>query len=119
MSPSQAAQVRRGEVWLARLDPTEGSEIGKTRPVVVISADGMGVLPVKIVAPCTTANLAPAAWRVPLAKSDGNGLDRDTTIDLMQIRSVSVKRLVHKLGEVDSETMEDLAAMVAAIVDYG
>ena len=118
MSPSQASQVRRGEVWLAQLDPVRGAEMGKTRPVVVISADGMGALPVKLVAPCTTTILTAAAWRVPLAKSDANGLDRDTTVDLMQIRSVSVRRLVHKLGDVDSETMEEVAAMVAAIVEY-
>lgn len=57
-------------------------------------------------------------WRVPLAKSEANGLDRDTTIDLMQIRATSVGRLVHKLGVADSDTMEEVAAMVAAIVEY-
>jgi len=30
---------RRGEVWWLRLDPTEGSEIAKTRPCVVLTAD--------------------------------------------------------------------------------
>lgn len=67
MSPSQSSQVRRGEVWLARLDPTQGAEMGKTRPVVIISADGMGVLPVKLVAPCTTTELA----RCALARASG------------------------------------------------
>lgn len=115
---SQSSRVRRGEVWLALLDPVLGAEMGKRRPVVVISADGMGALPVKLVAPCTTSELPPAAWRVPLAKNARNGLDRDTTIDLMQIRSVSVQRLVHKLGDVDPDTMEEVAAMVAAVVEY-
>jgi len=118
MSPSKASKVKKGEIWLAQLDPVQGAEMGKKRPVVVISADGMGVLPVKLVAPCTTAGLPPAAWRVPLTKSAQNGLDRDTTIDLMQIRSLSVHRLTHKLGNVDSDTMEEVAAMVAAIVEY-
>jgi mRNA-degrading endonuclease toxin of MazEF toxin-antitoxin module len=92
--------------------------MGKTRPVVVLNADGMGVLPVKLVAPCTTSGLPAAAWRVPLSASGRNGLDRDTTIDLMMIRSVSVLRLARKLGDVDSDTMEEVAAMVAAIVEY-
>jgi mRNA-degrading endonuclease toxin of MazEF toxin-antitoxin module len=78
----------------------------------------MGVLPVKWVAPCTTTQLPGAAWRVPLGATPENGLDRDTTIDLMQLRSISVERLVHKVGNVDSETMEEIAAMVAAIVEY-
>lgn len=118
MSPKQRHQVRRGELWLAELDPTRGAEIRKTRPVVIISADGMGVLPVKLAAPCSSSDLPPALWRVPLTKSDMNGLDRDTTIDLMQIRSISVERLVHRVGSVDADTMADIAAMVAAIVEY-
>ena len=93
---------------MARLDPAEGAEMAKTRPVVVISADGVGILPVKLVAPCTSSELPAAAWRVPLAKTVANGLASDSTIDLMMIRSVSVRRLARKLGEVDSETMEDV-----------
>ena len=29
--------IKRGEVWLANLDPTIGGEIRKTRPVLVVS----------------------------------------------------------------------------------
>lgn len=85
MSPSQTSMVHRGDVWLTRLSPVEGAEMDKTRPAVVVSADGMGVLPVRLVAPCTTATLPPAPWRVPVTASASNGLDRDTTIDLMQM----------------------------------
>jgi len=38
MSPL-ALQVVRGEVYSARLDPSEGSEMRKTRPVVIVSND--------------------------------------------------------------------------------
>src|SRR3954454_22010596 len=31
--------MRRGEVWWAGLDPVRGGEIGKTRPVVIVSND--------------------------------------------------------------------------------
>ncbi len=33
--------MKRFEVWLARLDPAEGSEMRKTRPVVIVSPDDM------------------------------------------------------------------------------
>ena len=33
------ALIRRGEVWVARLNPNQGAEVGKVRPVVVIQAD--------------------------------------------------------------------------------
>lgn len=90
----------------------------KTRPVVIVSSDAMGVLPVKLAAPCTTSPMPPALWRVPVKASAANGLDRDTTIDLMQLRAISTTRLVHRLGEVDADVMADVAAMVAAIVEY-
>ena len=31
--------MRRGEIWVANLNPTRGAEIGKIRPVVVLQAD--------------------------------------------------------------------------------
>jgi mRNA interferase MazF len=33
------ALIRRGEVWVARLNSSQGAEVGKARPVVVIQAD--------------------------------------------------------------------------------
>ena len=38
---------KRGEVWMVRLDPTLGAEIRKTRPVVVVDSDAIGVLPIR------------------------------------------------------------------------
>lgn len=44
----------RGETWLVNLDPTQGQEIQKTRPVVVISTDLFAPIPLRIVIPITT-----------------------------------------------------------------
>lgn len=33
--------LRRGDIWWVALDPTRGSEIRKTRPAVVITADAL------------------------------------------------------------------------------
>lgn len=43
--------MRRGEVWLVTLDPIVGSEMGKTRPAVIVSKDAVGILPLKIIVP--------------------------------------------------------------------
>jgi hypothetical protein len=40
--------MRKGEVWLVRLDRTVGAEIGKTRPVVIVSDDEVGILLLKV-----------------------------------------------------------------------
>jgi mRNA-degrading endonuclease toxin of MazEF toxin-antitoxin module len=39
---------KRGEVWWVKPGKTAGAELQKKRPYVVISADSMGSLPVKI-----------------------------------------------------------------------
>jgi mRNA interferase MazF len=45
----------RDEVWLVVLDPTQGSEIQKTRPCLVISPDEMNrQLRTVVIAPMTT-----------------------------------------------------------------
>ncbi len=45
--------IRRGEIWLLNLDPTIGAEIRKTRPVIVVNSDSIGILPIRLVAPLT------------------------------------------------------------------
>jgi len=90
----------------------------KTRPVVVVSSDAVGRLPLRLVAPCTTSKLGAAVWRIPLVSTKENGLDRDTTLDLMQLRAVSTMRLTKRLGRVTDDQMEEIAAVIAMMVEY-
>jgi len=49
--------INRSEIWSVNLDPTIGAEIRKIRPVVVVSSDAVGVLPIKLVAPLTSGKI--------------------------------------------------------------
>ena len=92
--------VERGEVWLAALDPTVGSEIRKTRPCVIVSPPEMhDHLRTVIVAPMTTAG-RPAPFRIPLRFDGKSGL-----ILLDQVRTIDKKRLVKKAGTVTAVTL--------------
>ena len=51
--------IHRGDIWLANLDRTVGSEIQKTRPCVVLSPEEMGYLQTVMVAPMTTVKPRP------------------------------------------------------------
>lgn len=85
----------RGDVWLAELDPTVGSEIQKTRPCVVLSPPEMNErLRTIIAAPMTTGS-RPAPTRIPIAFEDRSGF-----ILLEQIRALDKRRLVRRLGAV-------------------
>lgn len=95
------AQLATGEVWLAQLDPTVGSEIQKTRPCVLISPPEMhNHLRTVIVAPMTTGS-RPAAFRVPITFKGKTGL-----ILLDQIRTLDKARLVRHEGAVHSATLK-------------
>ena len=92
--------MKTGEIWLAQLDPTVGSEIQKTRPCVVVSPDEMNAhLRTVIVAPMTTGS-RPAAFRVPLTFQGKRGL-----IVLDQIRTLDRARLVKRLGVLRAPTL--------------
>ncbi|MBV9509287.1 MAG: type II toxin-antitoxin system PemK/MazF family toxin [Caulobacteraceae bacterium] len=86
--------MRRFEIWLVRLDPVLGSEIGKTRPGVIVSPDeANGALHTVLIAPLTSVR---RAWptRIPLLV---NGVEGDAALD--QIRAVDKRRLVKSLGD--------------------
>ena len=102
--------MKAGDIWLAQLDPTLGSEIRKTRPCVVISPVEMNAhLRTVIVAPMTTGS-RPAAFRIPLTFQGKQGL-----IVLDQLRTLDRVRLVKRLGALRaptlSSTLQTLRAM--------
>ena len=99
--------VRRGEIWLAALDPTIGAEIQKTRPCVVVSpAEMHDFLRTVTVAPMTTGS-RPAPYRIALRFRGKEGL-----ILLDQMRSLDKQRLVRRLGAVTGATLRlTLAAL--------
>jgi mRNA interferase MazF len=87
--------MKRGEIYWARLDPVEGSEMNKTRPCVIVSRDELNaVLPIVVVCPVTSA-LRPK-WRTRLqVRCDGRKAD----ICAEQIRTIAKARLGDRIGE--------------------
>ncbi len=120
MTSSTTNLPRRGEIWLVNLDPTVGAEIQKIRPTVVVSSDAVGRLPIKLVAPITewktafTRNL----WHVRLPPEGSNGLSKVSAVDVLQLRGLDTQRFVRRLGRLTADQMEEIAAAVAAIVEY-
>lgn len=89
--------VKRGEVYWVNLDPTLGTEINKTRPALIISPDDLNaVLPRVIVAPITSKGQSLGCR--PEVNFDG----RSARILLDQIRSVEKRRLLGKMGEIET-----------------
>jgi mRNA interferase MazF len=99
--------VKRGEIWQVNLDPTIGAEIIKSRPAIIVNRDALAKLPLRIIVPLTAwdERFAAAPWHIPIEASNANGLSKKSSADTFQVRSVSEKRLVKKIGDIMPEEM--------------
>ena len=102
--------VNQFEVYLVSLDPTQGSEIKKTRPALVISPNEMNqTLRTVLVAPMTTT-LRNFPSRVKTTFQDKKG-----EIALDQMRVVDRSRLVKKLGIIHHAAAKKTLAVLQEI----
>jgi mRNA interferase MazF len=111
---------KRGEIWLVNLDPTVGSEIRKTRPVVVLSSDFIGRLPIKFVVPITEWKPAFAGdfWHIQLEPSAQNSLTKASAADALQARSLDIQRFVRLMGQVSSADLQEITLAIVTIIEH-
>ena len=111
MGPGRMAMViERFEVYLVNLDPTQGREIQKTRPCLVISPNEINhYIGTIIIAPMTTKGRN-YPTRVPVTFEGKNG-----QIVLDQIRTVDKTRLFRRLGQIDESTAQRVLEVLAEI----
>ena len=85
---------RRGEIWLADLNPRQGTEPGKTRPVLVVQATALSAAghPSTLVLPLTTKLVDDATPLRVRVDPHGRTLESDVMID--QLRAIDNLRLV-------------------------
>ncbi len=107
------AAPQRFEVWLVNLDPTQGSEINKTRPCVVISPDELNRhLRTVIVAALTSASRNyPSRVACQFQGKEGQ-------IALDHIRSVDKTRLVRRLGLLPVATAQAVCERLGEMFAY-
>ena len=110
--------MKQGEIWSVNLDPTEGAEIRKTRPAIIVNDDAVGRLPLRVVVPLTDwkANYGQAPWMVHVKQDAKNKLTKASAADCFQVRSISVSRFVRRVGVVDPGSMEMIHDALAAVL---
>ena len=97
--------IKRGEVWLANLDPTVGSEIQKTRPVLIVSNDFNNIHnQVVTVLPVTSNTTKIFSFEVFLPVGIAN-LPKDSKVKSDQIRTLDKSRLSKRIGSIPDEYM--------------
>jgi len=111
--------VKQGEIWQINLDPTLGSEMKKSRPCIILNNDMVGKLALKVIAPLTDfkEHYAIVPWMVTVEPNSINGLSKKSSIDLFQVRSLSQKRLVAKIGKVEDTILEACKTALNVVFD--
>jgi len=102
------AAVQRGEVWWVNLDPTQGAEMRKTRPAVVLTADALN-RGRRTVVPLSTGP-APRPPIVVSTPSAGTG----SVAVCDQLRAVDRGRLIRQGGRLTSTDLRPVRAAIAA-----
>jgi mRNA interferase MazF len=106
---AEVGAPRRGEVHWVNLDPTVGTEIAKTRPVVIISHDlGNRHSPRVIVAPITSRRVDRVYPFEVLIPAGEGGLPQKSKALLNQIRTVDKARLRGWIGTLNEMRMLEI-----------
>jgi mRNA interferase MazF len=111
------SEARRGELWLLDLGEPVGREPGFDRPGLVVSSDEWNrhaatttVLPLTL-----TSHGLPT--RIEIEAGTVNGLDETSYARCEDIRSVSERRLVRRIGAVDSAVMASVARTLRTFLE--
>ena len=112
-------KVARGEIWLANLDPTKGSEQAGTRPIIIFQENIISKFTSTIITIPLTSNLRRAALPTCLLISSGQGgLSQDSVALCHQLRVLDKTRLIKRLGQLDSDVIVDLESIVLFTLGY-
>ena len=109
----------RGEVWLANLNPTQGTEPGKTRPVLIVQAQALldASHPSTLIIPLTT-NLVDDAEPLRLRVAATGRLRRDSDLLIDQLRAIDNRRLVQgPLTRLPSTIMHRVGNAIKEVLD--
>ena len=107
------ATIKRGDVWWISLDPTQGSEIKKTRPCIVLTHDTINRLRrTVVVVPLSTAANSHPPITVPVT-CQGKG----AVAIVDQIRAVAKHRLKSRIETISADELDEICQAVSTILE--
>ena len=99
------AQILRGDIYWADLDPTKGSEQAGQRPVLILSNDIFNQRSGTVIALALTSQPPRAGFPLTMELASAN-LPKKSWLKISQIRTLSVERLSQKIGRAGREEVE-------------
>lgn len=109
-------KIKQYDIWLADLNPSRGTEPGKTRPVVIIQTDLLNESHLSSIICPITSNVKPEIelLRVHLNKAQ---LKEPSDILVDQIRAIDNKRLLKKISRLTLIQIQTLKQNIAIVLD--
>ncbi len=105
--------IKRGDIWRVSLDPTQGSEIKKTRPCVVLTHDTLNRLRhTVIVVPLSTAARPHPPVTIPVTCQGASSV---AVVD--QIRAVAKHRLKSRVETLAGDELDEVCKAVSVILE--
>lgn len=109
------ADILRGEIYWADLEPVRGHEQRGTRPVLVLSHDIFNQRSGTVIALALTSQPQragfPLTWKVP-----SHALNRDAWVKISQIRTLSTQRLGRRVGRLGNESLTEIVGGLLELI---
>jgi mRNA interferase MazF len=109
-------KIKQYDIWLANLNPSKGTEPGKTRPVVVIQTDLLNETHLSTIICPITSNVKKEIELLRVHLKAGQ-LDNISDILVDQIRAIDNKRLIKKLGQLNKDQKIRLKSNLRIVLD--
>ncbi|EKD78096.1 MAG: hypothetical protein ACD_42C00043G0002 [uncultured bacterium] len=118
MMLSMIQKFKKGQIWLANLNPNKGAEPGKTRPVLILQDQTLldVVHPTTVIIPLTT-NIMEDVYPLRVRVLPRNQLKKESDLLIDQIRAIDNKRLINgPLLSLNHEQMQVVYRAVSEVI---
>src|SRR5262245_37624308 len=112
-SPARTVTIRRGDIWWVNMDPAQGSEIRKTRPAAIITADALNRARRTVVIVPLSTGPAPRPPIVVATPSAGS----ESVAVCDQLRAVDKRRLTRPSGRLSTTDLHSIEEGVRGVLE--
>ncbi len=110
--------MKQGELWMVNLNPVKGREQAGEWPVLIISGNLLNENTDIVIACPLTTKLKMYHGNLILKPSKENGLVKTSEVLTWQVRSISKKRLIKKLGRIADQDLQKVHSTLNDLLRY-
>jgi mRNA interferase MazF len=112
--------IKQFDLWIADLSPGKGNIPGKVRPVLILQTDLLNKVshPTTVVCPLRSdLSKDSKILRLNIVATKTNGLEKDSSVVIDQMRAIENTKLVHYIGSLEKQYHQTLKSSIINILD--